>query len=74
MRGAHLGDALQYQAVHLGAVAGVSARSGDVLATGSPPGPGMYHDPPLLAVPGDTMRVEIESIGVLANPVVAAQR
>ena len=47
---------------------------GDVLATGSPPGPGMYHDPPLLAVPGDTMRVEIESIGVLANPVVAAQR
>jgi 2-keto-4-pentenoate hydratase/2-oxohepta-3-ene-1,7-dioic acid hydratase in catechol pathway len=34
----------------------------------------MYHDPPLLAVPGDTMRVEIESIGVLANPVVAAPR
>jgi len=25
-------------------------------------------------VPGDTMRVEIESIGVLSNPVVAAQR
>jgi 2-keto-4-pentenoate hydratase/2-oxohepta-3-ene-1,7-dioic acid hydratase in catechol pathway len=47
---------------------------GDVLATGSPPGPGMYHDPPLLAVPGDIMRVEIESIGVLSNPVVAAQR
>ena len=34
----------------------------------------MYHDPPLLAVPGDIMRVEIESIGVLSNPVVAAQR
>jgi 2-keto-4-pentenoate hydratase/2-oxohepta-3-ene-1,7-dioic acid hydratase in catechol pathway len=47
---------------------------GDVLATGSPPGPGMYHDPPLLAVPGDTMRVEIEKIGTLANPVVAATR
>ena len=47
---------------------------GDVLATGSPPGPGMYHDPPLLAVPGDTMRVEIEKIGVLSNPVVAAAR
>ena len=47
---------------------------GDVLATGSPPGPGMYHDPPLLAVPGDTMRVEVESIGVLSNPVVAAAR
>lgn len=47
---------------------------GDVLATGSPPGPGMYHDPPLLAVPGDTMRVEIEKIGTLSNPVVAATR
>ena len=47
---------------------------GDVLATGSPPGPGMYHDPPLLAVPGDTMRVEVEKIGVLSNPVVAATR
>ena len=47
---------------------------GDVLATGSPPGPGMYHDPPLLAVPADMMPVEIEFIGVLANPVVAAQR
>src|SRR5262245_34765515 len=47
---------------------------GDVLATGSPPGPGMYHDPPLLAVPGDTMRVEVERIGTLANPVVAATR
>jgi 2-keto-4-pentenoate hydratase/2-oxohepta-3-ene-1,7-dioic acid hydratase in catechol pathway len=47
---------------------------GDVLATGSPPGPGMYHDPPLLAVPGDTMRVEIEKIGTLSNPVIAAQR
>jgi len=47
---------------------------GDVLATGSPPGPGMYHNPPLLAVPGDTMRVEIEKIGTLSNPVVAAER
>jgi 2-keto-4-pentenoate hydratase/2-oxohepta-3-ene-1,7-dioic acid hydratase in catechol pathway len=47
---------------------------GDVLATGSPPGPGMYHDPPMLAVPGDTVRIEVEKIGVLSNPVVAATR
>jgi 2-keto-4-pentenoate hydratase/2-oxohepta-3-ene-1,7-dioic acid hydratase in catechol pathway len=47
---------------------------GDVLSTGSPPGPGMYHNPPLLAQPGDTMRVEIEGIGTLCNPVVAATR
>jgi 2-keto-4-pentenoate hydratase/2-oxohepta-3-ene-1,7-dioic acid hydratase in catechol pathway len=47
---------------------------GDVLATGSPPGPGMYHDPPILAQVGDVMRVAIEKIGELANPVVAATR
>ena len=47
---------------------------GDVLATGSPPGPGMYHDPPILAQVGDVMRIEVERIGTLANPVVAATR
>jgi len=47
---------------------------GDVLATGSPPGPGMYHDPPILAKVGDVMRIEVEKIGVLENPVVAANR
>jgi 2-keto-4-pentenoate hydratase/2-oxohepta-3-ene-1,7-dioic acid hydratase in catechol pathway len=47
---------------------------GDVLATGSPPGPGMYHDPPILAKVGDVMRIEVEKIGTLANPVVAATR
>jgi acylpyruvate hydrolase len=47
---------------------------GDVISTGSPPGPGMYHNPPLLAKVGDMMRVEIEGIGVLENPVVAATR
>ena len=41
---------------------------------GSPPRPGMYHDPPILAQVGDVMRVEIEKIGVLENPVVAATR
>lgn len=47
---------------------------GDVLATGSPPGPGMYHDPPILAKVGDVMRIEVERIGTLENPVVAATR
>lgn len=44
---------------------------GDLLSTGSPPGPGMYHDPPLLPEPGDVMRIEITGIGVLENPLVA---
>lgn len=44
---------------------------GDVLTTGSPPGPGMYHDPPILTQIGDTMRVDVERIGSLENAVVA---
>ena len=47
---------------------------GDVLSTGSPPGPGMYHNPPILAKVGDVMRITIESIGTLSNPVIAAVR
>ena len=47
---------------------------GDVLATGSPPGPGMYHNPPILANVGDVMRIHIEKIGMIANPVIAAAR
>ena len=44
---------------------------GDIISTGSPPGPGRYHDPPLLPKVGDTMRIEIEKVGVLENEVVA---
>jgi acylpyruvate hydrolase len=47
---------------------------GDVLATGSPPGPGIYHNPPILANVGDVMRIHIEKIGMIANPVIAAAR
>ena len=45
---------------------------GDVISTGSPPGPGMYHNPPLLPQPGDFMRITISGIGTLENPIVDA--
>ena len=45
---------------------------GDVISTGSPPGPGMYHDPPLLPQPGETMRITISGVGTLENPIVDA--
>ena len=45
---------------------------GDLIATGTPAGVGMAMDPPGWLVPGDTVRIEIEGIGVLENPVVAA--
>ncbi len=43
---------------------------GDVITTGSPPGPGKYLVPPLVPKVGDTMRIEIEKIGVLENKLV----
>jgi 2-keto-4-pentenoate hydratase/2-oxohepta-3-ene-1,7-dioic acid hydratase in catechol pathway len=45
---------------------------GDVVSTGTPAGVGMGFDPPRWLLPGDTVRIEIEGIGTLANPVVAA--
>ena len=44
---------------------------GDVVATGTPAGVGMGFDPPRWLRPGDVVRIEIEGLGVLENPVVA---
>ena len=43
---------------------------GDVIATGTPGGVGARRNPPLWMRKGDTVEVEISSIGVLRNPVV----
>lgn len=44
---------------------------GDVITTGTPSGVGAYREPPRFLKPGDTVRIEVERIGVLENPVVA---
>ena len=44
---------------------------GDVISTGTPPGVGMAHKPPLWLKPGDVVEVEISKICVLRNSVVA---
>lgn len=44
---------------------------GDIIATGTPGGVGFKMSPPSYLVPGDTVRIEIEGIGVLENPIVA---
>jgi 2-keto-4-pentenoate hydratase/2-oxohepta-3-ene-1,7-dioic acid hydratase in catechol pathway len=44
---------------------------GDVITTGTPPGVGFTRTPPRWLRPGETVRVEIDRIGVLENPVVA---
>ena len=43
---------------------------GDVIATGTPSGVGIALKPPKLLVAGDVVRIEIEGIGALENPVV----
>ncbi|MFC9840325.1 fumarylacetoacetate hydrolase family protein [Rhodococcus sp. NPDC127530] len=44
---------------------------GDVILTGTPAGCGDFRTPRLALHPGDTVDVEVESIGRLSNPVVA---
>lgn len=46
-------------------------RPGDVVSTGTPDGVGMAHDPPRYLRPGQVVRITIEGIGTLENPVVA---
>jgi 2-keto-4-pentenoate hydratase/2-oxohepta-3-ene-1,7-dioic acid hydratase in catechol pathway len=42
---------------------------GDVIFTGTPAGVGCTRKPPVFLRPGDVLEVEIESLGVLRNPV-----
>ncbi len=47
---------------------------GDLIFTGTPPGVGFARKPPVLLKDGDVVEVEIESLGVLRNPMVAEGR
>jgi 2,4-didehydro-3-deoxy-L-rhamnonate hydrolase len=53
--------------------ASIALEPGDVIASGTPPGVGFARTPPVYLAPGDVVTVEIESIGTLTNPVVAAE-
>jgi 2-keto-4-pentenoate hydratase/2-oxohepta-3-ene-1,7-dioic acid hydratase in catechol pathway len=46
---------------------------GDIIATGTPPGVGFARKPPRYLMPGDDVRVRVEGIGELYNPVVAEE-
>jgi len=48
---------------------GITLFPGDVIATGTPAGVGMGQSPPRWLKKGDRVRIEIEGIGVLENPV-----
>jgi 2-keto-4-pentenoate hydratase/2-oxohepta-3-ene-1,7-dioic acid hydratase in catechol pathway len=47
----------------------ITLERGDVIATGTPAGVGVFRQPPLFLRPGDEVTVDIEGIGRLTNPV-----
>jgi 2-keto-4-pentenoate hydratase/2-oxohepta-3-ene-1,7-dioic acid hydratase in catechol pathway len=54
-------------------VSGVfTLEPGDLILTGTPPGVGWAREPKLSMKDGDVVEVEVEGIGVVANPVTAA--
>jgi 2,4-didehydro-3-deoxy-L-rhamnonate hydrolase len=50
----------------------ITLEPGDLIATGTPAGIGAWHDPPRWLRAGNTVTVEIEGVGTLRNPVIAA--
>lgn len=44
---------------------------GDIIATGTPAGVGVYRNPPRFLQPGDLVEIRIEGIGTLVNPVIS---
>jgi 2-keto-4-pentenoate hydratase/2-oxohepta-3-ene-1,7-dioic acid hydratase in catechol pathway len=48
---------------------GITLQPGDIIATGTPAGVGIGFDPPKYLKAGDRMRIEIDGIGTLENPV-----
>jgi 2-keto-4-pentenoate hydratase/2-oxohepta-3-ene-1,7-dioic acid hydratase in catechol pathway len=48
----------------------ITLEPGDVIATGTPAGVGVFREPPVFLEPGDRVRCAIEGIGIVENPVV----
>jgi 2-keto-4-pentenoate hydratase/2-oxohepta-3-ene-1,7-dioic acid hydratase in catechol pathway len=48
----------------------VTLDPGDIIATGTPSGVGVFRDPPVFLQPGDRVRCEIDGIGWVENPVI----
>jgi 2-keto-4-pentenoate hydratase/2-oxohepta-3-ene-1,7-dioic acid hydratase in catechol pathway len=47
----------------------ITLEPGDLIATGTPAGVGIFREPKVLLQDGDEMTVEIEGLGALTNPV-----
>jgi 2-keto-4-pentenoate hydratase/2-oxohepta-3-ene-1,7-dioic acid hydratase in catechol pathway len=47
----------------------MTLESGDLIATGTPAGVGHFRDPPRYLKPGDTLRLEVERVGILEHSI-----
>jgi 2,4-didehydro-3-deoxy-L-rhamnonate hydrolase len=47
----------------------ITLEPGDLIATGTPAGVGVFRDPKVLLQDGDEVAVEIEGLGTLTNPI-----
>jgi 2-keto-4-pentenoate hydratase/2-oxohepta-3-ene-1,7-dioic acid hydratase in catechol pathway len=47
---------------------------GDIIATGTPAGIGFTREPQIFLQPGDLLETEIDGVGTLRNPIVAARQ
>jgi len=52
--------------------AAITLEPGDIIATGTPEGVGAFRKPAVFLREGDVVEIEIERLGILRNPVVAA--
>ena len=50
----------------------ITLEPGDLIITGTPAGVGAFRDPPVWLEPGDEIAIEIDGLGRITNPVVAA--
>jgi len=50
---------------------GMTLLPGDIIATGTPAGVGVFRDPPVFLADGDRLDVKIERLGTLSNHVCA---
>jgi len=50
----------------------ITLEPGDLIITGTPAGVGAFRTPPVWLEPGDEITIEIDGLGRLTNPVVAA--
>lgn len=49
---------------------GITLQPGDIIATGSPLGPGIGFSPPRFLKPGDTVRIQSDVLGTIETPIV----